>query len=173
MTEYVRDKSYEARDIHRLLNIDGNRLFYWWKTLRLVTPEIEKGRGRGSRSRFSFNNLLELALIKTLLEFGFELNSVTEIMHELEKDKSGFRRTIEAVGNQEFKSSFCLMRIRKVAGEYEINYDDSFSQNISATCEESHGPLAEPEEWDYKNNAWLTLNITKLIEELINAIGKV
>jgi len=70
---------FESRHIQDILGIDKNKLFFWTQTKQLLKPEIEE-KGRGGRSKFSFVNLLNLALIKELSEFGIELNAIKNIL---------------------------------------------------------------------------------------------
>ena len=90
---------FQAKDIHKLLGIDKNKLFYWIKTHRLLKPEIELASGTGSRSKFSLKNLLELATVKELLSLGFDLSSIKKIMRRTrthkEDGKNIFKATID------------------------------------------------------------------------------
>jgi DNA-binding transcriptional MerR regulator len=79
MTEDIRH--FQSKDICLYLGIDKNRLFHWVVTKRLIRPVVE-GKGRGGISLFSFVNILDLALIKELDDFGLELNSIKEIITE-------------------------------------------------------------------------------------------
>ena len=70
---------YSAKDVEKILGINPDKLFYWVKTKRLVSPMIE-GKGRGKVNYYSFDNLFQLALIRNLTGFGIELNSIEEIL---------------------------------------------------------------------------------------------
>lgn len=78
-------KHFEARDIKAILDIDKNKLFYWIKTHRLLKPEIEEASGTGSKAKFSLKNLLEIAMIKEMINFGFELKAIKEIKEKVDK----------------------------------------------------------------------------------------
>lgn len=73
------NRHFESRHIQEYLNITKDQLLHWVQTRRLIKPAIE-GKGRGGRSQFSFENLLNLALIKELTDFGMELHSVKAIL---------------------------------------------------------------------------------------------
>lgn len=70
---------FESRHVKELLGIDKDKLHHWVQNKRLLKPAVE-GKGRGGRNKFSFENLLELALIQELLPFGIELNGIAGIM---------------------------------------------------------------------------------------------
>lgn len=94
-------KFWESRNIQKFLNITKSQLLHWVQTRRLIKPAIE-GKGRGGRSKFSFENLLDLALIKELADFGMELHSVKAIMEGKKKQWSftlgeGLREEIELI----------------------------------------------------------------------------
>lgn len=64
-------KWFTAKDIKNYLNITNSQLYHWSRVWGLVTPEL-KAEGRAHKDKYSFINLLDLALIKYLNEFGFE-----------------------------------------------------------------------------------------------------
>lgn len=72
-------KIFESRHIQEFLHINKDQLLHWVQTRRLIKPAIE-GKGRGGRSKFSLENLLDLALIKELADFGMELHSVKAML---------------------------------------------------------------------------------------------
>jgi len=69
-------KQFTAKDVQKILGIDKNRLFHWINTHRLLEPDIDKGGGRGNRRVFSRRNLLELAIIYHMHQYGIELRMV-------------------------------------------------------------------------------------------------
>ncbi len=74
---------FESRQIYKYLGINKNQLFHWVQTKELMQPAV-LGIGRGGRSQFTFDDLLDLALIKELFDFGFDLKIVKEIMKKIE-----------------------------------------------------------------------------------------
>ncbi len=82
------NKQYTAKDIKSILGIDRNKLFYWIKTYRLLTPEIEEASGTGKTSKYSLKNLLELATIMELLNSGFDIKTTKEIMKAIDNYKN-------------------------------------------------------------------------------------
>jgi hypothetical protein len=84
------NNQFEARDIQRLLGINRNQLFYWTHTHRFLVPEIAEADGTGKRAKFSVKNLVELAFIKALVEFGTDLRSTKNIKEILDKIRDEF-----------------------------------------------------------------------------------
>lgn len=58
-------KLFSAKDVEAYLGIDPKTLNLWVKRWRLVRPEIEDG-GRGSKRKFSLENMATLSLLKIL-----------------------------------------------------------------------------------------------------------
>jgi DNA-binding transcriptional MerR regulator len=79
MTAYDMSQTYESRHVKEFLGINKDQLFHWIQTKKLMRPVI-MGEGRGRRTRFSLDDLMTLALIKTIHEFGIELNNLKKIM---------------------------------------------------------------------------------------------
>lgn len=72
-------KWYEAKDIKKLLGITPGQLFHWGRTWGLIKPDI-KAEGRQGKNKYSFKNILFLALIQELLNCGLDLKSIRKII---------------------------------------------------------------------------------------------
>ncbi|MXW42308.1 MAG: MerR family transcriptional regulator [Acidimicrobiia bacterium] len=72
-----------------IVGITYRQLDYWTRT-GLVTSTAQKAIGSGSRRRYSYRDLLELKLIKRLMDEGIGLQRVREVFdyvrHELGED---------------------------------------------------------------------------------------
>ena len=58
-----------------IVGISYRQLDYWART-DLVRPSLTDASGSGSRRRYSYRDLLELRVIKTMLDAGIKLESV-------------------------------------------------------------------------------------------------
>ena len=70
-----------------IVGITYRQLDYWTRT-GLVTSTAQVAEGSGSRRRYSYNDLLELKLIKRLLDEGIVLQRVREVFDYL-RDELG------------------------------------------------------------------------------------
>ena len=70
-----------------IVGITYRQLDYWTRT-GLVTSNAQAAVGSGSRRRYSYNDLLELKLIKRLLDEGIALQRVREVFDYL-RDELG------------------------------------------------------------------------------------
>jgi DNA-binding transcriptional MerR regulator len=61
-----------------VVGITYRQLDYWART-DLIRPSLSDASGSGSRRQYSYKDLLELRVIKTLLDAGIKLESVREV----------------------------------------------------------------------------------------------
>jgi DNA-binding transcriptional MerR regulator len=69
---------YSGRKAAEVVGISYRQLDYWART-DLVRPSLAEARGSGSRRLYSYRDLLELKVIKTLLDAGLKLESVRQV----------------------------------------------------------------------------------------------
>jgi len=70
--------SFSGRGAAEIVGITYRQLDYWART-DLVRPSLADAQGSGSRRRYSYKDLLELKVIKTLLDSGIKLESVRQV----------------------------------------------------------------------------------------------
>ena len=66
----------------KVVGISYRQLDYWART-DLIRPSLTDAKGSGSRRCYSYKDLLELRVIKTLLDAGIKLESVREVFEYL------------------------------------------------------------------------------------------
>src|SRR4051794_5699485 len=66
---------FSGKRAAEIVGITYRQLDYWART-DLIRPSLADAQGSGSRRRYSYRNLLELKVIKTLLDAGIKLESV-------------------------------------------------------------------------------------------------
>src|SRR6478752_1109555 len=72
------EQGFSGRRTAEIVGISYRQLDYWART-DLVTPSLAEARGSGSRRLYSYRDLLELKVIKTLLDAGLKLESVRQV----------------------------------------------------------------------------------------------
>ena len=77
-------QSFSGKRTAEIVGITYRQLDYWART-ELVRPSILDAAGSGSRRAYSYDDLLELKVIKTLLDAGLRLDSVREVFHYLKE----------------------------------------------------------------------------------------
>lgn len=68
---------YSGRRSAEIVGITYRQLDYWART-DLIRPSISDAHGSGTRRRYDYRDLLELKVIKNLLDAGIKLESVRE-----------------------------------------------------------------------------------------------
>ncbi len=68
---------YSGRQSAEIVGITYRQLDYWART-DLLRPSLADAAGSGSRRRYSYRDLLELKVVKNLLDAGIKLESVRE-----------------------------------------------------------------------------------------------
>ncbi len=72
----------------KVVGITYRQLDYWART-DLIRPSLSDASGSGSRRRYSYTDLLELRVIKTLLDAGIKLESVRDVFEYLREHVEG------------------------------------------------------------------------------------
>ena len=69
---------FSGKDAAQIVGITYRQLDYWART-NLVRPSACDAQGSGSRRVYTYRDLLELRVIKNLLDAGIKLESVREV----------------------------------------------------------------------------------------------
>lgn len=75
-------EGFSGTQAAKVVGISYRQLDYWART-DLIRPSLSDAAGSGSRRRYSYKDLLELRVIKTLLDAGLKLESVREVFEYL------------------------------------------------------------------------------------------
>ena len=75
-------EGFSGSQTAEIVGISYRQLDYWART-DLIRPSLADASGSGSRRRYSYQDLLELRVIKTLLDAGIKLESVREVFNYL------------------------------------------------------------------------------------------
>lgn len=81
-----RPLGYRGPTVCRIVGISYRQLDYWART-ELVTPSIREGTGRGKQRLYSFEDVVELRVIKRLLDAGVSLQRVRSAVEELRRQR--------------------------------------------------------------------------------------
>lgn len=73
----VEEEGFSGKKAAEIVGITYRQLDYWAST-ELLVPSLAVAHGSGSRRRYSYKDLLELKVIKTLLDAGIKLEVVRE-----------------------------------------------------------------------------------------------
>jgi DNA-binding transcriptional MerR regulator len=82
------DEGFRGRQVCAVVGITYRQLDYWART-DLLRPSIADAKGSGSQRRYSYNDLLELKVIKNLLDAGVSLRSARTAIEYLRQHVGG------------------------------------------------------------------------------------
>jgi len=77
-------RTYSGTQAAEIVGISYRQLDYWART-DLVRPSATDAAGSGSRREYVYRDLLELKVIKNLLDAGIKLESVREVFNYLRR----------------------------------------------------------------------------------------
>jgi DNA-binding transcriptional MerR regulator len=79
------DEGYRGPQVCQLVGISYRQLDYWART-GLLRPSVAEAQGSGTKRRYSYRDLLELKVIKRLLDAGVSLQSARRAVGCLRED---------------------------------------------------------------------------------------
>src|SRR3546814_11313776 len=89
-------EGFSGREAADIVGITYRQLDYWART-DLIRPSLADAKGSGSRRRYSYRDLIELKLIKTLLDAGQRLERIRkafDYLSDLDDDLPAMQRVI-------------------------------------------------------------------------------
>ncbi len=76
------ERGYRAPQVCRLVGITYRQLDYWART-NLLMPSLQSATGSGSQRLYSFTDVVQLKVIKRLLDAGMSLKKIREAVENL------------------------------------------------------------------------------------------
>ena len=84
-------QGYSARQAADVVGISYRQIDYWART-ELVTPSLKEADGSGTQRSYSFQDLLKLRVVKSLLDAGVTLQAIrraTDTLDQLGEPATG------------------------------------------------------------------------------------
>ena len=85
MSDASSEVGYRGPQVCSIVGITYRQLDYWART-DLLRPSISEARGSGTQRRYSYRDLLELKVIKRLLDSGISLQSARQAITYLREN---------------------------------------------------------------------------------------
>jgi DNA-binding transcriptional MerR regulator len=82
------EPGFRGPSVHKLVGISYRQLDYWART-GLVTPSVRAADGSGTQRLYSFTDVVELRIIKRLLDAGVSLRQIRDAIGYLRKESGG------------------------------------------------------------------------------------
>ncbi|HUG75324.1 MAG TPA: MerR family transcriptional regulator [Acidimicrobiia bacterium] len=73
------EQGFRAPEVCRLVGISYRQLDYWART-DLLKPSLQEAQGSGTQRQYSFSDVVQLRVVKRLLDAGMSLKKVRQAM---------------------------------------------------------------------------------------------
>jgi DNA-binding transcriptional MerR regulator len=80
-------QGYRVPEVCKVIGISYRQLDYWART-SLVTPSIRAAGGSGTQRLYSFQDLVQLKVIKKLIDAGISLQRIRKAVQYLRQNKA-------------------------------------------------------------------------------------
>ena len=120
------DEGYGVREVQRVVGVTYRQLDYWART-ELVVPSVRDAGGSGTQRLYSFQDILKLRIIKSLLDTGVTLQKIrraTDFLAGMKQSPQG--TTLISDGRRvyaEASPDFLLDLLAKGQGVFAISID--------------------------------------------------
>ena len=84
------EQGYRAPQVCKIVGITYRQLDYWART-DLLLPSIQTAHGSGSQRLYSFGDIVQLRVVKRLLDAGMSLKKIRQAMDILREQLSSER----------------------------------------------------------------------------------
>lgn len=120
------EQGYRVPEVCKIVGITYRQLDYWART-ELVTPSVRDASGSGTQRLYSFQDLVTLRVIKSLLDTGVSLQRVrraVEHLQSMDRPISGVTLMSDGKGVYEAHSPQAVVDLlRKGQGVFAIAVD--------------------------------------------------
>jgi DNA-binding transcriptional MerR regulator len=86
----LQEQGYRAPQVCKIVGITYRQLDYWART-GLLKPSIQIARGSGSQRLYAFGDIVQLRVVKRLLDAGMSLKKIRQAMEILREQLSSDR----------------------------------------------------------------------------------
>jgi DNA-binding transcriptional MerR regulator len=140
-------EGYRGPAVCKIVGITYRQLDYWART-HLIRPSIADARGSGSQRRYSYRDLVELKVIKSLLDAGVSLQSarvaIEYLRTHLDGDLSSAKLVLNGPASVLVRNDGELVDLmRRGQGVFSIVALDGVTEELNGAIRELRPP-AEP-----------------------------
>ena len=142
-------EGFSGKRAAEIVGITYRQLDYWART-DLIRPSLADAVGSGSRRRYSYKDLLELKVIKRLLDAGIKLESIREafeyLRESLGEDVASAHLVIDGTSAVLVRGSELIDVVNRYQGQGVLNLlpMDGVVQELDNAVAELHPPVDGP-----------------------------
>jgi DNA-binding transcriptional MerR regulator len=139
-----KEQGYRGPQVCKIVGITYRQLDYWART-NLIRPSIADARGSGSQRRYSYRDLVELKVIKSLLDAGVSLQSarraIEYLRDNLGEEMASTKLVLNGPGSVLVRNDGELVDLmRKGQGVFSIVALAGVKEELDAAITELHPP---------------------------------
>lgn len=145
----MEESGYRGPQACKIVGITYRQLDYWTRTA-LVTPSIQDAQGSGTQRLYSFNDLLQLKLIKGLTDAGASLQKIRQaidyVRDQLEDDWTKLTIVTDGAGVYTYTSDAAVVDLLR-SGQGVLGAVvavDKVREELQGTLRELRPSVAEP-----------------------------
>jgi DNA-binding transcriptional MerR regulator len=143
-----KEEGYRGPAVCKIVGITYRQLDYWART-DLIRPSIADARGSGSQRRYSYRDLVDLKVIKSLLDAGVSLQSARQAIGYLRtalgEDIASATLVLNGPGSVLVHNDGELVDLmRQGQGVFSVVALDGVKEELDAAITELRPPTAEP-----------------------------
>jgi len=141
-------EGYRGPQVCKIVGITYRQLDYWART-DLIRPSIADARGSGSQRRYSYRDLVELKVIKSLLDAGVSLQSARRAIEYLRENlgevMASTKLVLNGPGSVLVRNDGELVDLmRKGQGVFSIVALEGVKEELDAAITELRPPAEAP-----------------------------
>jgi DNA-binding transcriptional MerR regulator len=138
------EKGFRGPQVCKIVGITYRQLDYWART-DLIRPSVADARGSGSQRRYSYRDLVDLKVIKSLLDAGVSLQSARRAIEYLRgalgEDIASAKLVLNGPGSVLVRSDGELVDLmRQGQGVFSIVALDGVKEELDAAITELRPP---------------------------------
>jgi DNA-binding transcriptional MerR regulator len=141
------DEGYRGPQVCEIVGITYRQLDYWTRT-ELIRPSLAQAKGSGSQRRYAYLDLVELKVIKSLLDAGVSLKqartAIEYLREHLGEDLATANLVINGTGSILARNGDELIDIlRNGQTVFSIVALSGVQEQVDAAIRELHPPSGE------------------------------
>ena len=129
----MEQQSYIKKEVADCLDIKPSQIQYYTDQ-GIVTPEIEQVAGKGKRNRYSRRNIMQILIVKKIVEHGIPLSKARAILNSIE---NWVNKSISLVNNTQ---------------------DSDSSQKVEHSEAANFARMILENEWDFSTRVFLCVH---------------
>ena len=141
-------EGYRGPQVCKIVGITYRQLDYWART-NLIRPSIADARGSGSQRRYSYRDLVDLKVIKSLLDAGVSLQSarraIEYLRENLGEEMASTKLVLNGPGSVLVRNDGELVDLmRRGQGVFSIVALEGVKEELDAAITELRPPAEAP-----------------------------